>query len=80
VTISEKNNPEEKYLCVGLIRIDGTWTDLFLEDGGLDAALRQREALAANPNLVKGRFFKCDDADEIQRELHDGLSSNLKRL
>jgi hypothetical protein len=63
--LNETESAEDRYLCIGLIRRDGTWGDLFLEDGGLRVALRQLPALKTNPSLNKGKTFRCNDADSI---------------
>jgi TPR repeat protein len=72
-----ENVPSQKYICIGRMRIDDEWQDLFLEEGGLETALKQRQALQINPDLDKSVTFYCPDADKIVEQLR---KATLRRL
>lgn len=80
LVLNETDNPMERYLCIGMIRTGKEWSDLFLEEGGLDVALKQRVALATNPNLNKGKTFRCDDAAQIEHLLKEATLKNIGKL
>lgn len=78
--LNERGKADDRYLCIGLLRLAGVWSDVYLEGGGLDAVLKQREALAANPGLSRGRTFRCDNAEEILSFLKNATLKNAERL
>jgi hypothetical protein len=80
IPLNETLDPLDRYLCIGMIRNGEGWADLFLEEGGLDVALKQREALAVNPNLNKGKAFRCDDAEEIVNFLKESTMKKVRSL
>ncbi|MCV9964917.1 sel1 repeat family protein [Pararhizobium sp. BT-229] len=65
VAISDGNDSTYQYVCLGMVRVDGEWSDAYLEPGGLDAVLRQPLALKTNPQLVKSVAFRCPGGDVI---------------
>jgi hypothetical protein len=78
--LNEPGKVDDRYLCIGLLRLAGVWSDVYLESGGLDAVLAQREALAANPALSRGRTFRCENAEEILSFLKNATLKNVERL
>lgn len=80
VALNEKDNPADIYLCIGLLRRRGVWSDLFLEEGGLASALKQRIAFETNPQLRKGVAFRCEDAIAINQMLHAATLKNVERF
>jgi hypothetical protein len=67
--LSEGDDPKMAHLCIGRLHLDGEWSDVFLEMGGIDAVIVQRRAQQAKSQMDRSQIFYCPDADTIAADL-----------
>jgi TPR repeat protein len=69
--IAEGASPDVVHLCIGRLHMDGEWSDVFLEPGGVSAAIEQRRAIKINPGLDRSFVFRCGAAEAVASDLED---------
>jgi hypothetical protein len=67
--LSEGDDPTMAHLCIGRLHLDGKWSDVFLEMGGIDAVIVQRRAQQAKSQMDRTQIFYCPEADTIAADL-----------